>query len=50
MSGLDVVYHALEGLTQVYGDRFRPTHAMAELVKNGSFGQKTGKGFYNYHK
>jgi len=50
MSGLDVVYHALAGLAKVYGDRFKPAQAMAELVENGSFGQKTGKGFYNYPK
>ena len=50
MSGLDVVYHALEGLVKVYGDRFKPAQAMAELVENGNFGQKTGKGFYNYRK
>jgi 3-hydroxybutyryl-CoA dehydrogenase len=50
MSGLDVVYHALGGLAKVYGDRFKPAQAMAELVENGSFGQKTGKGFYNYPK
>ena len=50
MSGLDVVYHALEGLAKVYGDRFKPAQAMAELVENGNFGQKTGKGFYNYRK
>ena len=50
MSGLDVVHHALEGLVKVYGDRFKPAQAMAELVENGNFGQKTGKGFYNYRK
>jgi len=50
MSGLDVVYHALEGLTKVYGDRFKPSHAMAQLVEKGSFGQKTGNGFYSYRK
>lgn len=48
MSGLDVVYHALAGLTQVYGDRFKPTQAMSKLVGSGHFGQKTGKGFYGY--
>ena len=48
MSGLDVVYHALEGLTKVYGDRFKPTQAMSKLVGSGHFGQKTGKGFYGY--
>jgi 3-hydroxybutyryl-CoA dehydrogenase len=48
MSGVDVVYHSLEGLTQAYGDRFRPTREMAELVKKGELGQKTGKGFYKH--
>jgi 3-hydroxybutyryl-CoA dehydrogenase len=48
MSGLDVVCHALEGLTRVYGDRFKPGAKMTELVDAGSLGQKTGKGFYPY--
>lgn len=48
MSGVDVVYHSLEGLTRVFGDRFKPPKKMAELIKNGNLGQKTGKGFY-YH-
>ncbi len=48
MSGLDVVYHALGGLSRVYGDRFKPGKKMAELVKAGNLGQKTGKGFYHY--
>jgi 3-hydroxybutyryl-CoA dehydrogenase len=50
MSGLDVVYHSLEGLTQVFGNRFKPTETIARLIKNGHLGQKTNKGFYKYNK
>ena len=48
MVGVDVVFHSLEALTKVYGDRFKPTKTMSQLVENGHLGQKTGKGFYNY--
>jgi 3-hydroxybutyryl-CoA dehydrogenase len=50
MSGLDVVYHAMSGLTKVYGDRFKPGKRMADLVDAGNLGQKTGQGFSDYHK
>jgi 3-hydroxybutyryl-CoA dehydrogenase len=50
MSGLDVVYHSLEGLSQVFGDRFKATETMARLIKNSHLGQKTSKGFYDYNK
>ena len=50
MSGLDVVYHAMSGLAEAYGDRFKPGKKMAELVHSGNLGQKTGKGFYDYRK
>jgi 3-hydroxybutyryl-CoA dehydrogenase len=48
MSGVDVVFHALKGLTKEYGERFRPARKMAELVEQKNLGQKTGKGFYPY--
>lgn len=48
MSGVDVVYHSLESLTKVYGDRFKPSKAMYELIESKNLGQKTGKGFYDY--
>lgn len=50
MSGIDVVYHALQGLTAKYGERFRPTEAIAALVAKGQLGQKTGDGFYSYEQ
>jgi len=50
MSGVDVVFHALKGLTQEYGDRFQPAQKMAELVEQKNLGQKTGKGFYPYER
>lgn len=48
MSGVDVVFHALEGLSQEYGERFNPTQEMAKLVEGKNLGRKTGKGFYDY--
>ena len=48
MSGVDVVYHSLESLTKVYGDRFKPSEALSELIESRNLGQKTGKGFYDY--
>ena len=48
MSGVDVVCHALEGLSLSYGERFAPGKRMRELLKKGRLGQKTGQGFYKY--
>jgi len=50
MSGVDVVFHALEGLTREYGERFKPSGKMGELVEQKNLGQKTGKGFYNHQR
>jgi 3-hydroxybutyryl-CoA dehydrogenase len=51
MSGVDVVFHAIESLGKAYGnERFKPSDKMPELVRTGNLGQKTGKGFYDYTK
>ena len=50
MSGVDVVFHALEGLTRENGERFKPSGKMGELVEQKNLGQKTGKGFYRHQR
>jgi len=44
--GLDVIYHSALGLTEAYGDRFRPPQTLVKLVESGQLGVKTGRGFY----
>ena len=48
MNGLDTYLHALEGLTEAYGDRFRPTVGLRNMVAANRLGRKTGAGFYEY--
>ena len=48
MAGVDVVYHALDALSRVYGNTFKPTKGMGKLVEEGNLGQKTGEGYYAY--
>lgn len=47
-SGLDLDLPAAEGLTSVFGDRFRPPQTIRNLVKAGKLGRKSGQGWYNY--
>ena len=47
--GLDAVLGVLEGLFAEWGeDRYRPSPIIRRLVAAGHFGQKTGRGFYDY--
>jgi 3-hydroxybutyryl-CoA dehydrogenase len=48
MNGLDTYLHALEGLTEAYGERFRPTVGLRNMVAANRLGRKTGAGFYDY--
>ncbi|MCL5961333.1 MAG: 3-hydroxyacyl-CoA dehydrogenase family protein [Chloroflexi bacterium] len=47
-SGVEIAYHANEGLTEAFGDRFRSPQCLRQLVASGNLGRKTGRGFHNY--
>jgi len=47
-NGLDTYLHALEGLTEAYGERYRPTTTLKNLVAAGRVGRKSGWGIYRY--
>lgn len=47
-NGLDSNLRVMEGLTEAYGERFRPPPTLRALVAAGMLGRKTGAGFYDY--
>lgn len=47
-SGLDIEVPICEGLCKIYGDRFRPTQNLLNVVRAGRYGRKSGKGWYQY--
>lgn len=49
-NGLDTYLQALEYLTAAYGERFRPTVGLRNLVAAGRLGRKSGSGFYDYRE
>jgi enoyl-CoA hydratase/3-hydroxyacyl-CoA dehydrogenase len=51
--GIDVVLSKLKEISVKYGkygDFYKPSPLLEEMVKKGQIGTKTGKGFYNYQK
>jgi 3-hydroxybutyryl-CoA dehydrogenase len=48
MNGLDTYVHAIEGLAEAHGERFRPTVGLRNMVAAGRLGRKSGSGFYDY--
>jgi 3-hydroxybutyryl-CoA dehydrogenase len=46
--GLDVRYSILQHLHQTLGETYRPSNLLAQYVKAGRLGKKSGKGVYVY--
>ncbi|MFC2088200.1 3-hydroxyacyl-CoA dehydrogenase NAD-binding domain-containing protein [Calditrichota bacterium] len=46
--GIDVAYKVAKILSQSMGDRMAESDIFENMVKDGYFGKKTGKGFYAY--
>lgn len=46
--GLDVRLHILEYLHKTLGDKYRPCPLLAQYVKAGRLGRKSGRGVYEY--
>jgi 3-hydroxybutyryl-CoA dehydrogenase len=47
-SGLDIEVEVLKGMVDTYGDRFRPTQRLLNLVRAGRIGRKSKHGWYDY--
>lgn len=48
LTGQDVTLHVAEAMSHAYGDRFKPTNTLRNLVRAGRYGRKVGKGIYDY--
>ena len=49
-SGLDTKLYVADALNQSFGDRFRSSQTLRNMVAARYLGRKTGKGWYNYNK
>lgn len=48
LTGLDTSLRVAESMTNVFGDRFRPSATLRNMVAAGRYGRKVGKGMYEY--
>lgn len=48
--GLDIYDHIGNYLANEFGERYKPSPLLKEMVKDSLLGRKTKKGFYNYNK
>lgn len=48
--GLDTVLSVFESLQEAFGERFRPSPQLRQIVAAGRLGRKSGAGFYDYAK
>jgi len=46
--GLDIYDHIGNYLTNEFGEKYKPSPLLKEMVKDSLLGRKTKKGFYNY--
>lgn len=47
-NGLDTLVAAMDGLQAHFGERFRPTTELRNIVAAGRIGRKSGRGFFEY--
>jgi len=48
--GIDLMVTKLKEIETKYGEFYKPSPLLEEMVKKGELGTKTGKGFYTYKK